>query len=71
MSKKLQESPFGIRPKSVLPIITCTENVFNGIKSCGLNILSAQVKVGLCINCDRIDYCIWQEDRKVSCEHYQ
>ena len=71
MSKKLQESAFGVLPKNVLPIITCTENVFNGIKSCGLNVLSAQVKVGLCINCDRIDYCIWQENKKVSCEHYQ
>lgn len=71
MSKNQQESSFGNSTNIVLPIITCSKNVFNGIKSCTLETLRTQVVIGLCINCDRNNYCIWQEDKKVSCEHYQ
>lgn len=71
MSKKLQESSFEIPPNIILPIITCTENVCSGIKSSSLNRSAIQVKSGLCINCEKNNYCIWKEDKKVSCEHYQ
>lgn len=71
MSQKLQDSSLRHPPNDALPIITCSENIFNGIKSCGLEFLQHQVKIGLCINCDRNQYCIWQENKKISCEHYQ
>lgn len=71
MSQNLQELSFKKSPQTQIPIIACTENIFNGIKSCGLEILQHQVKIGLCINCERNNYCSWKENKKIYCEHYQ
>lgn len=71
MSQNLQELSIKKSSKAQISIITCTENIFNGIKSCALEVLQQQVKIGLCINCEKSDYCSWQENKKIYCEHYQ
>lgn len=26
---------------------------------------------GLCLNCEFIGFCVWKEDKKINCEHFE